>query len=258
MHIQRTLALTVFLSACGTLGAFSSSIAHADDSGVASSHSVNRQTFLEMLKDPEMDSQGQDALLQMLQSYRQDPVSGGLSISQGPFVGYIIQNEVLPKWSKLYDENYAEDYDNYVTHGTYEKTFDLLMKGIAGGAKLPDSLQSTADQVGSCLANRIEQTSEDQGCKLDNSDAIPPKPCLLQLAWMKYTCFIPFITSPCAARQAIYADAKEQLIERKKENLLAKYLPQIFPSLFRSNVLNGAGQIQAGIGDFVSEKFKTS
>src|SRR6185437_343149 len=51
---------------------------------------------------------------------------------------------------------------------------------------------------------------------------------------------------------------KEDLMDAKKQGLMAKVFPQIFPALFQNQLIGGANKIQAGIGDFVSGKFKTS
>ena len=179
------------------------------------SHGEARDTLLEMLKDPAMNSgeaKGESKLIQVLHSYRTQQSPGTPVIQDGPFVGFVLQNQIVSGWSDIYDGQYQDEYKKNVTDITYGGMLDILMQAIESG-KLPDEIKGVGEQIGMCLAKKVE--AADESCKLDNSDTIPKKPSILKLGWMKYTCDMPVLsatTSPCNARKAIFAFAQTGIV----------------------------------------------
>jgi hypothetical protein len=223
-----------------------------------------RGVLNELLKD---SPQSEDKILQLLNSYRAKSVNGTPSIEDAPFVGYILKNQIVDGWSDLYKAQYDKNFDLYVTHPTDVRLFDMLMGAVAAN-QLPNTevkvdgksinVKSEGDQIGACLAKRVEEVDADK-CDdptvTDNSDDNPEAPGILTLAWEKYTCFIPFITSSCKARKSIYTKVKPILADIKKANVMAEFFPQIFPPLIRSEIVDGATEKRKDIAPFVSGKF---
>ena len=224
-----------------------------------------REVVLEMTKDSGVSA---DQLAQGVLSYRTQKISGLPLIEESPYVGFVVEEEIVKKWDSQYQTQYKAQYQQHVFKDSYEDWFDMLMSAEAAG-ELPAAL-SQVSEIGSCLAKKVEDASESSGCKLDNSDTVPAdKPSVADLAWMKYTCFASFVTKPCEARQKIFNYAKPFLIQAKKPvldasgkvkyvNLMDEYFPEIFPRVFRSQITGAVDRIQGSIQDFVSAKFGTT
>ena len=268
--------------------------ANADSYQLQIRHSEARDVLNEMLQDSQFNSadpEDDSKLVRLLDSYRLATVPnnlGNLTLSQAPYVGFVVQKELIegsdkdkldangkPKpcvatgdcgWKDEYQSQYKVQWDQLVNKDSYEDWFDLVMSAASSG-QLPSQL-SQINELGSCLIKKVEQASEQTGCKLDNSENSPhSRPSVFRLAWMKYTCFASWVTPPCEARQEIFNYAKPLLIDAKKPittpdgkhyvNLMDEFFPQIFPSQFRTSILGGINHIQGTISNFVSTKFGT-
>jgi hypothetical protein len=281
--LSLTWNLTVGLNVC---------FAQAQSYDLQISHGDARDTLLEMLKEPSIPA---EKIAQMVRSYRSTPVPGIPTIQDGPYVGFILQNQIADdshdptckvdathdcksSWETIRDGQEKSFYDEYVNQLTPSGLYDLLMKAIANNVLPAGSLKKTGDQIGSCLAEKIEKGAGEKSCPaLDDSSSLGSRPSVLKLAWMKYTCFMPFVTSPCNARHTVYAYAKPMLLENLKpvedhhkpvmcntpltmeshqcKNILDEYFPQIFPPLLRTLLLSGVNGIRATIAQFASGKF---
>lgn len=246
--IQSAARLMIFVSTILT--------AHPAGADLKISHSDARETVLEMLKDGDSETLGNVA--DMIREYRTEPAPGTQSIRDGAYVGFVIQNYIAApdSWKTLYDAQYKVAYKKNVDDITYEGLLDVLMSAVVAN-ELPPEVKKTGDQIGVCLAKKVMAGAGD-ACKLDNSDTIPPKPSVIELGWMKLTCGIPVISgSSCCARKAVFNYAKQQLIDAKKQNVMAKVFPAIFPQQFRSAIIDGATEKRKNITRFISEKFGT-
>jgi hypothetical protein len=194
-----------------------------------------------------------EAAIEKLNQDRLSPIEGTSSIADGPFVGYIVQNELLPSYSSIEQSQYPAAYASNVTNATLEDLFDTFMGQIEGGG-LTGAIAKAGNEVGACLAKKVEEGKSDS-CPLDVTDAPPTnKPGIFKLAMMKLTCRLPFkIFDPCKIRQAVYAVAKPELITMRPQ------WPGIFndayPGSFRSTILNGVNTDRATIGQIVTQKF---
>jgi hypothetical protein len=228
----------------------------------ANADSTTRDTFNQALQFYGQDSSSTSAtgmpateisVENTVRNYRLAPINGTSSIADGPFVGYIVQNELLPSYSFIEQSQYPAAYASNVTNATLETLFDTFMGQIEGGG-LTGAIAKAGNEVGACLAKKVEEGKSDS-CPLDVTDAPPAdKPGFFKLAMMKLTCRLPFKTfDPCNIRQAIYAVAKPELITMRPQ------WPGIFndayPGSFRSTILSGVNTDRATIGQIVTQKF---
>jgi hypothetical protein len=228
--------------------------AHADSSA--------RDTLNQMLQFYAQDSSSlssselpatETSIENLIRSYRLAMPKGTSSIADAPFVGYIVQNELLPSYGSLEQGQYPGAYAQNVTDATLEDLFDTFMGQVEAGG-LTGAIAKAGNEIGACLAKQVEE-GKSASCPLDVTDAKPKnKPGIFKLAAMKLTCRFPLhFFSPCKVRQAIYAVAKPELITLRPQ------WPGIFndayPGSFRSTLLDGINSDRSSIGKIVSEKF---
>jgi len=208
---------------------------------------------------------GQVQAAGILQSYRfnaitsTDPSTSAPTIAGAPFVGYVLQNEILPEYASTYDSQYAQAYKDNVTDINLEGIFDLFMGEIINGG-LTGDLAKTGNEIGVCMAKKIK-LGKSESCVLDSSDRLEKAPSKADLALMKFSCGVPVfedVASACKVRKAIFADAKPTLIKAQKEGLIAQAFVSAYPSIFRSTLVDGVNQDQAQIGQLISSKFQSS
>jgi hypothetical protein len=224
-----------------------------------SSVSLNRETLVEILESPQASSELElEKIEARVRSYRLTPVPGTLSIQDSPFVGYVLQNEVLPEYASLESSEYPAQYAANVTDLNLEGLFDLFMGQVIQGG-LTGDIKKMGDEIGPCMAKKIEEAKDEKTSQgelscpaLDSSDKIPKKPSTLTLGLMKYTCSMG-VYRPCAIRKAVYASAKKELIAFSKQ--WPETFQQEWPSLFRGSLTSGFNTDRAQIGQLVSTKF---
>jgi hypothetical protein len=146
----------------------------------ANADSTTRDTFNQALQFYGQDSSSTSAtgmpateisVENTVRNYRLAPINGTSSIADGPFVGYIVQNELLPSYSFIEQSQYPAAYASNVTNATLETLFDTFMGQIEGGG-LTGAIAKAGNEVGACLAKKVEEGKSDS-CPLDVTDAPP-------------------------------------------------------------------------------------